>query len=317
MLIGIDIGNTRTKGFRLPETAPPESPHVEWVDSRPCFAAPSDDIDTVLAEIDILLEAETTEIGTARERRSSRARRQPHNHAHIHIVGVRPRPAEALTEALSGGWRFGDYDLNVVTWDSSSHPIPMSHPYDDSATLGPDRLLTASAAYWLTASPTVIVDAGTAITVDVVDEAGRFLGGAIAPGRGLLAESLGRGGAMLHVVDSDRTSNDTDDDASRFHYPGRSTVECLHLGIEAAFRGAVRELVERAVRHARESVADHEPDDANGDGAASVSIVITGGDAAAVMTVLDNFVPIRAVTRLDVVSHLSAIGLALLAHRKA
>ena len=56
--------------------------------------------------------------------------------------------------------------------------------------LAPDRLLAAWAASRLHGPPVIIVDLGTATTVDAVDADGFFLGGAILPGLGLAADAL-------------------------------------------------------------------------------------------------------------------------------
>jgi len=76
--------------------------------------------------------------------------------------------------------------------------VPLVNGYRDPAQLGADRWNAMIAARQLFPGlPLVVVCAGTATTVDSVDASGRFLGGAIAPGTSLMADSLARGTARL------------------------------------------------------------------------------------------------------------------------
>jgi pantothenate kinase type III len=114
------------------------------------------------------------------------------------------------------------------------------------ATVGHDRLFGArAAADWLRARPAslrapgvLVVDAGTALTVDAVllTKAGeaRFLGGAIAPGPALLGEALARGAANLPDIKPHPG-------ASAF---GRDTPGAIQAGVVVGFRGAAARLVE-------------------------------------------------------------------------
>jgi pantothenate kinase type III len=107
-------------------------------------------------------------------------------------------------------------------------------------TCGSDRQFAArGAAEWVGGS-CVVLDAGTALTVDAVrytgDGPGTFLGGAIAPGPELLAAILARGGARLWEVQPD----------PRAPALGQDTTAALTAGCSVGFRGAARELA-RAV----------------------------------------------------------------------
>jgi len=112
----------------------------------------------------------------------------------------------------------------------------------DPGGTGWDRLYAARAALEVIGSSCLVVDAGTALTVDAVRRAGedRFLGGAIAPGPTLLAEALGRGGAQLFEVRPEPGAAAL----------GRDTREALAAGVAIGFRGAARELVERVAAEA-------------------------------------------------------------------
>ena len=79
--------------------------------------------------------------------------------------------------------------------------------------LGADRWAALIAAWQRTKHATVVVNAGTAITIDVLDEKGTFLGGSIMPGLRLMHESLGNNTAQLNVEEgiSQNFPNNTQD----------------------------------------------------------------------------------------------------------
>lgn len=112
--------------------------------------------------------------------------------------------------------------------------------YTGRATLGADRIANAVAA--AVAGPSkalVIVDAGTATTIDVVlpaaGEGGkpRFLGGAIAPGVGTMVQALHGGTAQLPAVPL----------ALPAHAIGQGTVEAIQNGCVRGYRGLLRVLI--------------------------------------------------------------------------
>ena len=73
---------------------------------------------------------------------------------------------------------------------------------DNPREVGTDRVLNALAAATDVGGPAVVVDfGGTATTFDVVDGAGRYVGGAIAPGIELSLDALGERGAQLRKVE--------------------------------------------------------------------------------------------------------------------
>ena len=88
----------------------------------------------------------------------------------------------------------------------------------------------------------IVVDAGTALTVDAVDArgAGRFLGGAIAPGPTLLARALAQHTAHLPRVDPDSSAVAL----------GRDTESAVQSGVVVGFRGAALELALRIAAEA-------------------------------------------------------------------
>ena len=159
----------------------------------------------------------------------------------IAAVSVVPQAAERLA-ALR---------VEFVTAENCGNLIDFS--LVDASTLGADRAANAIAAAEFYELPVLVVDCGSAITCELVDERRRFLGGAIAPGRLLQRRALHTGTAQLPEV------------ALAADAPtalGRTTAEAIRLGVDAGAIGMVRELARRM-----------------GNAAELRSIILTGGDA--------------------------------------
>lgn len=116
--------------------------------------------------------------------------------------------------------------------------IPVRTTLDDEKTVGQDRLLCALAAYSKAKQACVIVDAGTAITVDFIDGEGVFQGGVIAPGLHMMLASLHEHTAALPQMVF------TKPDAQRGVF-GKDTRHAMLLGVQTAAQGLVRLVVER------------------------------------------------------------------------
>lgn len=113
--------------------------------------------------------------------------------------------------------------------------IPMGHQLDSEALIGDDRLLNAAAAYEKIKEAVIVVDAGTAVTVDFVDGEGTFHGGAILPGCQMMLDALGEGTSQLPKVTFDKPDE----------VIGHSTSQAMLTGVFYGVRGAVRELIEK------------------------------------------------------------------------
>lgn len=75
--------------------------------------------------------------------------------------------------------------------------------YDNPHEVGADRIVNGVAALAQFGAPVIVVDFGTATTIDVIDSSGAYLGGAIAPGLETSAEALFAKAARLSKVDLD------------------------------------------------------------------------------------------------------------------
>lgn len=109
---------------------------------------------------------------------------------------------------------------------------------DNPRDLGADRIVNAVAAYDLYGGPVIAVDFGTATQFDVVDAAGEFIGGAIAPGVATSAEALVKRTARLPTVETVRPPAAI----------GRTTVTALQSGIVFGAAGQVDGIVERLIQ---------------------------------------------------------------------
>jgi type III pantothenate kinase len=139
----------------------------------------------------------------------------------------------------------GDAVWVVDTWQSLPLTIALEHP----GRVGMDRLLNAVAARsWCQGHtdrlgvPAVIADAGTAITVDWLDETGTFRGGAIFPGLRLMAEALHQHTALLPLIEVRQPGPSV---------PGTSTPAAMEAGIFWAATGGIRALVEQMAGRAK------------------------------------------------------------------
>jgi type III pantothenate kinase len=133
-------------------------------------------------------------------------------------------------------------------------PLGVEQVLEPETMTGADRLLNALAAFDTLQQACVVVDAGTAITVDFVDGAGVFHGGAIAPGARMQLAALHEKTAALPEVDFAAPSDDVF---------GRSTAQAMLNGVYHGIRGMVTRLVERyAERYG-----------------AYPMVIVTGGDA--------------------------------------
>lgn len=115
-------------------------------------------------------------------------------------------------------------------------PVPVGTQLDPETMPGVDRLLNGAAAWSILRSACVIVDAGTAVTVDFVDGAGTFQGGAIAPGAVMQLAALHEGTAGLPEVEL------APPDEEAF---AKNTRQAMLQGVVHGIRGLVWKLVER------------------------------------------------------------------------
>jgi type III pantothenate kinase len=106
--------------------------------------------------------------------------------------------------------------------------------YPKPATIGADRLANATAACRDFGSPVIVADFGTALTFDVVDASGSYVGGVIAPGLPLMTDYLCERTALLPRVSLQGACAPI----------GRSTAGAMRIGARVGYRGMVREITD-------------------------------------------------------------------------
>ncbi len=123
-----------------------------------------------------------------------------------------------------------------VIADPLTVPVPMK--VDEPTRVGMDRLMNSLAAMRSAGPgiPTITADIGTAITLDLTDSSGAFVGGAIMPGPRLMAASLHDYTAALPLVDTSPLLG-----GLPF---GANTVDAIRAGIAALTVGGIREAIE-------------------------------------------------------------------------
>ncbi len=113
-------------------------------------------------------------------------------------------------------------------------PLPIDVAVTDAKAIGVDRVCAAAAAYEKLQTGCTIVDFGTAVTVDLVDDEGTLRGGAILPGLKMQLRALHEHTAALPEVEPAMPE---------LPY-GRNTVEAMQTGVCRGLAGAVRALIE-------------------------------------------------------------------------
>ena len=151
------------------------------------------------------------------------------------LTGVHPSRRDRLANWLrERGHR--------VTTIEGHRQLPLRIDLENPETVGIDRLLNAVAANARRpeGSSVIVVDAGTAVTVDFVNEKGVFRGGAILPGLRLMARSLHEYTALLPLVEPIPPLPD---------WPGLSTVAAIEAGVFWAVAGGILALINRGPTH--------------------------------------------------------------------
>ncbi len=156
------------------------------------------------------------------------------------LGGVNPRGRDKVLD----GWPDAGWPQPVVI--DNPFVLPIEIRVDSPRTVGVDRLLNAIAANVIRpdGSPLIIIDSGTATTVDVISEDGAFEGGAILPGFQLCSRALHQYTALLPRISNDEIAGDPPQPL------GKNTRDALRSGLFWGQLGAVRELT----RHLRDTL---------------------------------------------------------------
>lgn len=157
---------------------------------------------------------------------------QPGTVAAVQVASVAGDATEALLAC-----RVRDH-FGVEPWfaRTAAQSGDLVNSYAEPERMGVDRWLAMVAARARCRERFCVVDAGSALTIDLVAADGRHEGGYIIPGTALMARSL--------LADTGRVR--FEEGATDSVAPGRSTTDCVHRGIALAQAGALRLALEEA-----------------------------------------------------------------------
>lgn len=133
-----------------------------------------------------------------------------------------------------------------------SEVIPIHHRYATPETLGSDRLANIIGVSHLSKTASLIIDIGTCIKFDIIDENSCYLGGSISPGINLRYKSLEAFTGALPLVEE-------------YSIPpimGNSTTSCIHSGVMQGIQSEINSFIQIYNTHFN-----------------NLSIFVTGGDA--------------------------------------
>ena len=232
-ILAVDVGNTRAKFglFHL---------------NKQGLAVPSEIIACVLTE--------TADLADALFEWSSRNSKSPP--AAAMVAGSDPESRDRLLS----GWPLPATRSLLI---SAFNQIPIRVDVDSPARVGIDRLLNAFAAGRIIGKnkSAIIVDSGTATTVDLLTSDNTFRGGSILPGLRLSARALHDYTVRLPLLDV------SEDSGALPEVPGRNTEAAMKAGLLIGQLGAVRELSGQLAQAAYERFAESWPP----------RLIVTGG----------------------------------------
>lgn len=133
-----------------------------------------------------------------------------------------------------------------------SSKVPFKNSYATPNTLGMDRIALATAAFYkYPRKNTLIIDAGSCITYDLVNDAGEYIGGAISPGLNMRYKAMHNQTEKLPLLQPQEILD----------FIGNSTEACMHSGV---INGMVQE-IDGVINQYRTRFQD-------------LTVILTGGD---------------------------------------
>jgi type III pantothenate kinase len=144
------------------------------------------------------------------------------------LASVVPMATEAVADGVV------DATGTVPTVVTAAN-LPIRLDVEEPQTVGADRMINTLAASRLFGVDTIVVDFGTATTLDCITKDGRFLGGIIAPGIRTAGENLVRRAAKLSATEISPPE----------HAIGKRTEDCIRAGLVFGAADAVDGMVRR------------------------------------------------------------------------
>jgi len=147
----------------------------------------------------------------------------------IVVSSVKPKWTKIIEEIAQNSL---DEEIHII---GDEIPLPMNLWVDEPDKVGTDRVISAAAAYDVVEDAVVVADFGTAVTIDLVDKNGVFLGGVICPGFEISAKALKDYTAQLPNIKITKP---------KAPY-GRNTAEAINCGLYYSVVGALQEIIRR------------------------------------------------------------------------
>ena len=147
----------------------------------------------------------------------------------IVVCSVKADWTQLVREIVKGNL---DEKVHIIGQDI---PLPMILWVDEPDKVGTDRVVSAAAAYAVVKDAVAVADVGTAVTIDLVDDKGVFLGGAICPGLDIGASALEEHTAQLPKVKIARPKEPY----------GKNTTEAINCGLYYSAVATVQEVIRR------------------------------------------------------------------------
>jgi type III pantothenate kinase len=178
------------------------------------------------------------------------------------LCSVVPKATPFIRKTIGALWKLKVLELSAKTLRG----VGIDYPKPDS--IGADRLANAVAAKFHFGAPVAVVDFGTAVTFDVVNPKGNYVGGIIAPGLAAMTDYLHEKTALLPKIKIREIKSTI----------GKSTEHAMLVGAVHGYRGLIRGLL---VELKRELCAKNLP------------VVATGGYAKLIAAKLPEISAVR------------------------
>jgi len=173
---------------------------------------------------------------------------------------------------------------------SQQNACGVFNSYDTPNQLGTDRWAALIGAWYLKKSSCIVVNAGTAITIDALiakNNCAEFIGGVILPGFNLMQNSLHLGTAKLPKITENLT-------LACDSLLGKNTLEAIQYGSLAAILGAIKQIHLAVTKQTQQSPA----------------IILSGGDAKIISQPLTKeIMPNTVIYNMDIIENVVLHGL--------
>lgn len=156
-------------------------------------------------------------------------------------LGTKPKiSATVICSVVPKLAKILQHDLSILTGKKpyiigKDLIVPIKNNYREPSQLGQDRLVNAYAAGKLYKAPLIVIDSGTAVTLDVVGKNKAYWGGLIIPGTEIALQALNEKTALLPLIKLTKPKQ----------LIGGNTQESILSGVVHGMAGSVKELVSR------------------------------------------------------------------------